>query len=207
MSAIIDANWCIDNIELAAEYFNEKQSENFSMENNLNILRKYKKEELDELYWQIRGLIMQFNNNYSDMISIKNGLSRLQTEEVKGISETLILEKDRFRNKLKLTFQNLIDSHEKIRNRITTLSFDQEIYKLNVSAQKLYDEGDYSQAVERWNSILAMDPRNLVALDGIEKTKNKFASNSVKNFCPKCGNPNKRRLKYCTHCGTSLIDI
>ena len=210
-TVIIDANWCIENIELAAEYFNEKQSENSNLEIGLNILRKYKK-ELDELYWQIRGLIKQFNNYYSEMIMTKKDLENLQDEEDKGLSENLFIEQkdqlikeNQLRNKLIQIFQNLIESHDNIRNKIPTISWKEEIYKLNTSAQKLYDEGEYNQAIERWNSILNIDPKNQTALDGIDNTKNKIISHRVKNFCPSCGLPNERRLKYCTHCGASLL--
>ena len=203
-TVIIDANWCTENIELAAEYFNEKQHENSNLEIGLNILRRYKK-ELDELYWQIRGSIKQFDNYYNEMISTKKDLKNLQDEEEKGLSENIFEQEIQLRNKLTHTFQSLIETHEKIRNKMPTISWKEEIHKLNVSAKKLYDEGEYNQAAKRWNSILNIDPRNQTALDGVENTKNKIASNRVKNFCPSCGYPNERRLKYCTHCGTLLI--
>ncbi len=204
----IDASWCIENIELATEYFKEKQNENANLENGLNILRKYKK-ELDELYWQIRALTKQFNKYYNDVISTKNDLENLKNEGERGsISEELFLQREnQLRNKLTQTFQSLIESHERIRNKIPTVSWEEEINKLNVSAQKLYDEGKYNLAVERWNLVLSIDPRNQIALDMVEKTKNKTESRGVKNYCPVCGYPNERKLKYCTQCGTKLFVI
>jgi hypothetical protein len=125
-----------------------------------------------------------------------------------SLSEELFLQREnQLRNKLTQTFQSLIESHEKIRNKIPTISWEEEINKLNVSAQKLYDEGKYNLAIERWNLVLNIDPRNQTALEGIETTKNKTESKRVKNYCPGCGYPNERRLNYCTRCGAKLFVI
>lgn len=205
-TGIIDANWCIENIELAAEYFKEKQNEHFNLEKGLNTLRRYKN-ELDESYWQIRGLIRLFNKYYNEAISTKNDLDNLEDERERGgISEELFLHREnQLRNKLTQTFQSLIEYNEKIRNKIPTISWEEEIKKLNISAQKLYDDGIYNQAIEKWNLVLSIDSKNEIALDGIEKIKNITKSEKVKSYCPRCGYPNERRLKYCVQCGTKLF--
>ncbi len=79
-----------------------------------------------------------------------------------------------------------------------------KIKELNISAQQLFDEAKYNQAIDKWNEVINIDPRNQDALNGTEKAKFRVRPNGVKKFCPICGNPNERRLKYCAQCGTNL---
>ncbi len=80
-----------------------------------------------------------------------------------------------------------------------------EINTLSISAQQLYDEGMFNQAINKWNEVLNIEPRNQNAIEGIKKANNKIKSSQVKKYCPGCGSPNERGLKYCTQCGVKLF--
>jgi hypothetical protein len=168
----MDQNWCIDNQVLAIEYFKERQSEHSHWENGLNNLRKNKK-ELDDLYWQFKGLIAKFNNYYSEAVSTKSDLETLEEQRNKGaITQELFLQREsQIRTKLTQSFQNLIETHEEIKNKIPTISREGEINELNISAQELYDKGKYDQSVDKWNVVLNIDPMNQTAIEGVKKAK------------------------------------
>lgn len=217
----MDVNWCIANLELATEYFKERQSDHANWESGLDSLRKNKK-ELDEVYWQIKGLIKQFNKYYSEALSTKNDLESLAEERKRGaVSEELALQREsQLRTRLTQAFQNLIESHEEIKNKIPTISKGilEQIDGLNISAQRLYDEGKYSEAIEKWKEVLNIDPKNQTAIEGIKKTntiieeekkkkeeEKKTPTGTIKKYCPRCGNTNERRLKFCNKCGASLF--
>lgn len=216
----MDANWCIENQELAIEYFKERQSDHANWESGLDALRKNKK-ELDEVYWQIKGLIKQFNKYYSEALSTKNDLESLAEERKRGaVSEELALQRQsQLRTRLTQAFQSLIETHEEIKNKIPTVSKEilERINELNISAQRLYDEGKYSEAIDKWKEVLHIDPKNQTAIEGIKKVniiieeekrkkeEKKTPIGTIKKYCPGCGNTNERRLKFCSKCGTSLF--
>lgn len=89
-----------------------------------------------------------------------------------------------------------------------------KIDKLNISAQQLYDEGKYREAIDTWKDVLNLDLENQTAKkrikEGEEKLKEKEREvkeekMQVKKYCPRCGQPNTRRLKYCMQCGAKLF--
>lgn len=43
--------------------------------------------------------------------------------------------------------------------------------ELNICAQQLYNEGKYSEALDKWNEVLELDPENKKALEGIDKLR------------------------------------
>lgn len=45
------------------------------------------------------------------------------------------------------------------------------INELNLSAQQLYEEGKYSEAIDKWNVALNLYPQNKIAIEGINKEK------------------------------------
>ena len=96
------------------------------------------------------------------------------------------------------------DNLEAIKGIEESKTFLENIKELNISAQQLFDEGKYKNSIDKWNEVLNIDSRNQVALNGIEKTKINARPSGVKNFCPICGNPNEKRLKYCTQCGANI---
>ena len=115
----MDQQWCIENQELAIEYFKERQTEHSNWENCLRTSRETKS-ELDELYWHIRGLIKKFNDHYNEAISTKKELENLDVELRKGaVSEEKTLQrKGQLTTKLTQSFQSLVSSHEEIKNKI-----------------------------------------------------------------------------------------
>ena len=77
-----------------------------------------------------------------------------------------------------------------------------KIDKLNIFAQQLYNAGKYSEAIDEWWKVLDFYPENQTAKESIKKAEEKL---QVKKYCPNCGHPNKRGLKYCTQCGAKLF--
>lgn len=93
-----------------------------------------------------------------------------------------------------------------------------KIDELNVPAQQLYDEGTYREAIYKWKDVLNLDLENQMANEGIKKAEEKLKlkerevkevkikeEEKVKKYCPGCGHPNIRGLKYCTQCGATLF--
>jgi hypothetical protein len=73
----------------------------------------------------------------------------------------------------------------------------EKINELNISAQHLFDEGEYNEAIDKWSEVLKLDPENKIAVKGIDKV--------IKKFCPVCSTQNVRRKKFCRQCGARLI--
>ncbi len=112
----MDLNWCIENIELAEEYFKDIQNEHSELAKDLDNQRKNKK-ELNELYWKIRGLIDQFDKYYKEAVATKNEFGNIEDEHTKGtVSEDKAIQrKGQLTKKLTESFQGLLDYHEKIK--------------------------------------------------------------------------------------------
>jgi len=96
---------------------------------------------------------------------------------------------------------------------------ERKIDKLNISAQQLYNEGKYSEAIDEWRNVLDQDLENQTAKESIKKAEEKLKEKErevkvekikeekklqVKKYCPNCGYPNTDRLKHCTRCGANL---
>ena len=91
----------------------------------------------------------------------------------------------------------------------------EKINVLRISAQELYDEGKYREAITKWKEVLNVDPENQTARVGLEKAEGKIREKEekikpeerlqVKKYCPRCGHPNTRRLNYCVNCGAKLF--
>lgn len=95
-----------------------------------------------------------------------------------------------------------------------------KINELNRSAQQLYREEKYEEAIDEWKKVLDIDLENQEAKEGIKKAEQKLKEKErevkvekieeeeklqIKKYCPNCGYPNERRLKYCTQCGARLF--
>lgn len=98
----------------------------------------------------------------------------------------------------------------------------EEIDKLSISAQQLYNEGAYIEAIDEWWKVLDLNPLSQTAKRGIKRGEEKLKEKErevkvekikveeklqVKGYCPNCGHPNTRRLKYCPQCGANLFGI
>ena len=96
-----------------------------------------------------------------------------------------------------------------------------KIDALNISAQQLYDGGKYREALDTWKDVLNSDLENQPAKEGIKKAEEKLKLKEreveeekikeeeklqVKKYCPSCGHPNTRGLKYCAQCGAKLFE-
>lgn len=91
------------------------------------------------------------------------------------------------------------------------------ILKLNEDAQRLFENGDYSEAIRKWQKALSFDLEDPGAIEGIieserilkeleekKKQKIKVETPFVARFCYNCGHPNEQEMIFCTRCGKKL---
>ncbi len=91
------------------------------------------------------------------------------------------------------------------------------ILKLSADAQRLFEAGNYSEAIEKWQKVLNLDSEDRKAIEGIkefeqfleeleEKKKqiSKAGTIFIAKYCYNCGHPNDHELIYCTQCGKKL---
>lgn len=80
-----------------------------------------------------------------------------------------------------------------------------DLQTLKLQAQKLFEEQDYTKAIKYWEEVLNLDSENHEAIEGIKNANDRLSLKEVKKYCPGCGHPNERGLKYCTKCGSMLF--
>lgn len=107
-----------------------------------------------------------------------------------------------------------VEEEKKRRNEVTLQGIKivekqlRTLEKLNLSAQQLYNEGKYSEAIDEWRkvSVSGLWPENQKATEGIKKAEEKLKE-KVKKYCPNCGYPNEPGFEYCMQCGAKLFGM
>ncbi len=65
----------------------------------------------------------------------------------------------------------LIEEPSKPEAQLRDITPVSSLDELNICAQQLYNEGKYSEALDKWNEVLKLDPENKKALEGIDKLR------------------------------------
>jgi len=85
---------------------------------------------------------------------------------------------------------------------------NEKIEIIKRSAMQLYNKGKYSEAIDNWKQVLAIDPGNQIAIEEIDKAERELAKKTgqkkVLKYCPDCGSEYEFGWKYCEKCGFRL---